>query len=364
MNLKKLFNVLVLVTVSIGLGAGCAPSLKSQLNDAVQENRTSDSFLSWQLSEKNPETLLPNLIQAGHNEQEICEELEYMAASDLTLLENSIQNFKSPCKNEILNKIDRFWQNEIFNLDQKYQKLNNFKFPDAEIYYRNIKNGYVTTSGELPPKRVLLTFDDGPHPQLTPQILNTLNVYNARGLFFLLGANAKRNPQIVQQLAESGHSIGSHSMTHKCLPQIEACRGVNKGKILTLQEAAWELKQAHFIIYEILGWIDPFIRLPYGRSSQPIRDYLRSHSTAEIVWNVDSEDWRSHMTPQLMIQHVMRQLNNVGSGILLFHDIQKRTAITLPYLLKELYFQGYQPVVIMSDDPKARQHSDLLNSQN
>lgn len=355
-------SFLLISIFALGL-ASCSRGPSVEIGEVVVANKTSTSYLEWTSSDLNPENKIKKLLSEGHSEESICQSLLQLNSEDLTIFEDVANKFKSSCKLEVQNKISLYWQLQDQLLRELYGNAGLIKFPDSRVVLRDISRGYVTTSAELHPKEVLITFDDGPHPKYTPSILKTLSDYNVRSLFFFLGQNAKKYPQLVHSAGQRGHSIASHTMSHKCLPQTLACKNNNKGKVLTLRESAQELKSAHKVIFDILGWIDPFVRLPYGATSLPIRNFLMQNSTAEIIWNVDSEDWKSTMTPKKMIQSVMRQLSNVKSGIVLFHDIQKRTEVTLPYFLAELHKQGYQPVILQALDPDARYNSKLIESQ-
>jgi peptidoglycan/xylan/chitin deacetylase (PgdA/CDA1 family) len=144
------------------------------------------------------------------------------------------------------------------------------------------------------------------------------------------------------------------------------CRHANDGKILTYEEGVAEIQGGHQAIYDVLGWVDPFFRFPYGEASLELKDYLRKHSTGEFLWNVDSEDWKNKLdngspnTPQTVVDNVIAQLKPRGRGIILFHDIQRRTAEALPLMLKRLKEEGYQPVLLQPKDLQSRFTSKIV----
>jgi peptidoglycan/xylan/chitin deacetylase (PgdA/CDA1 family) len=154
-------------------------------------------------------------------------------------------------------------------------------------------------------------------------------------------------------------SIGSHSVDHKCLPANAVCTHSNGGTPLTFAQAVAEITGGHRAVYETLGWVDPFFRFPYGEYSPELKQFLSDHGTAEFFWTIDSEDWKNQ-TPQQMVDNTFHQLDALGRGIILFHDIQRKTAETLPLILSELYFKGYSVVGIRSSNPNDRRNSKLL----
>lgn len=129
--------------------------------------------------------------------------------------------------------------------------------------------------------------------------------------------------------------------------------------MFTFNEATDEIKSGHQALYDVLGWADPFFRFPYGESSTELRKFLNENSTAEFAWNIESEDWRAKPIDRY-INNVLGQLEAKGRGIILMHDIQRRTAEALPQLLRELYSRGFSVVTLRSVDPADRYHSKLV----
>jgi len=150
-------------------------------------------------------------------------------------------------------------------------------------------------------------------------------------------------------------------VTHACLGTRIICYN-NNGRYLSFDEAVEEIKGGHQAVYDVLGWVDPFFRFPYGEISPELRSYLQTNSVGEFYWAIDSEDWKSQPN-QGMIDNVLRQLELRKRGVILFHDIQRKTAESLPQILKELYNRGYSPVLLQAADPEARFNSKIVKKR-
>ena len=127
---------------------------------------------------------------------------------------------------------------------------------------------------------VALTFDDGPDPVFTPQLLNTLKRYHAHATFFMVGDNVRQHPSIVQQVVEGGHAIGNHSWDHPSFPLIRA------------SERRRQLRRCASVVAPY-GGVRLF-RPPYGAQSFASRlDALWLGYTV-VMWNVSVGDWQDH----------------------------------------------------------------------
>jgi peptidoglycan/xylan/chitin deacetylase (PgdA/CDA1 family) len=238
-----------------------------------------------------------------------------------------------------------------------------FTFPEV-IAVRDFSNGYFVVNGELKTKEVLLTFDDGPHGEYSDRILAALAKVRASAIFFSMGQSVRANPDTLRRIAKAGHGIGSHSMNHRCLAFKQKCAINNKmERPLTFAEAVAEITGGHQAIQNVLGWVDPFFRFPYGESTTELKKYLQNKSVGEFNWSVDSNDWKNQSSAQ-MIEATMSALNQRGRGVLLFHDVHRRTAEALPELLRQLYFGGYSVVTMKASDSKARFASKLTQKMN
>lgn len=184
----------------------------------------------------------------------------------------------------------------------------------------------------LQPGEVVLTFDDGPHKQLTPVILETLAQHCAKATFFMLGQRAMMYPDLVREVESRGHSVGTHTWSHANL-QKKSASGM---------EAEIELGVSG--VQKALGKpAAPFFRFPYLATPRSAVDYLKQRNTGIFSIDVDSRDFRTR-SPTVVMRNVMNGLKSRGRGIILFHDIQPSTAGALGALLTDLKSSGYRVV--------------------
>lgn len=167
-----------------------------------------------------------------------------------------------------------------------------------------------------PPDEVALTFDDGPHPEQTPAILDLLARTGTKATFFLLGERAARHPDIVRRIAGEGHTIGNHSWSHPWMPKLSGRR----------IEA--ELVRCQDVLLEITRQSPRFVRPPYGSRDFRFYRIARRLELTPVLWSLDSLDWAGVET-----ERVLRRLRRAGPGdIVLLHDGNPRAADAIPAL--------------------------------
>ncbi|WP_186672845.1 polysaccharide deacetylase family protein [Sporosarcina sp. BP05] len=172
-------------------------------------------------------------------------------------------------------------------------------------------------------KKVALTFDDGPHPKVTMQILETLNKYDAVATFFMLGSMVEKNPDIAKKVQEAGHELGNHTWSHLDLTKLGAEKVHN------------EIDKTSAIIENITGQKVTEFRPPYGAVNEAVRSQT---NLPVILWNVDSLDWKDRDPNQLLAK--IKSATKDGSTILM-HDIHQSTADGLDAVLAYLQSEGY-----------------------
>ena len=179
-------------------------------------------------------------------------------------------------------------------------------------------------------KFVALTFDDGPSKLTTPSILNVLKMYQIKATFFMLGQQADKNSNLVEQVIYAGHEIGNHSYSHP---------------VLTKQSNAlvhYELNKTQQILLkfsENIHWFRP----PYGLSNAKVREYASEMGLYTVLWSVDSKDWKHSSRENLKA----RVLKDVKSGsVILFHDTKLLTVKALPDIIETLKLEGYEFVTM------------------
>jgi peptidoglycan/xylan/chitin deacetylase (PgdA/CDA1 family) len=188
-------------------------------------------------------------------------------------------------------------------------------------------------------KEVVLTFDDGPWPGNTPAVLAALAAECVKATFFAIGKHATWNPEILKQVAEQGHTIGSHTWSHKDLSK------------LPLDQAKDEIEKGVSAVHWALGGrAAPIFRFPALRHSPEAVSYLGERNTAIFSTDMDSFDFQMKV-PEQIVQSVMTKLEKAGKGIVLLHDFQKPTAVAMPALLRELKAKGFQIVHVRTKAP-------------
>lgn len=196
-----------------------------------------------------------------------------------------------------------------------------------------VGNEQYKTTLPLNDHEVVLTFDDGPLPMYTNQILDILRGdentawHNIHAVFFVVGSMVKESPGTLQREILEGHIIGNHSWHHRYHDSMNTFID--------------EVESTGVEITKHIGSARPlFFRFPgLGRTIEKEK-YL--NHTGYIIWSidVDSDDWKGGNTDTI-IKKVMNGLNKTHKGVILMHDIHANTVTTLPFLLKKLCSEGY-----------------------
>ena len=196
-----------------------------------------------------------------------------------------------------------------------------------------IYGGRVVVRMPGAPRSLFLTFDDGPHPDATPQVLEILQKYKVKATFFILGKNVESHPGFVQKLKEEGHSIGNHTYSH-----------LNGWKTPSSAYYA-DIARCQSLVSARL------FRPPYGRILPGQARHL-SRQFSIILWTLLSQDFITDLSPE----YVFRQLVAVhfrGGEIIVFHDSAKaspRMLYALPRFVEVMLEKGF------TFEPIAREH--------
>lgn len=199
-------------------------------------------------------------------------------------------------------------------------------------YYEDA--GFIIWDIQTEEKVIALTFDDGPHPQYTAQVLDLLAQYEAKGTFFLVGQQAEKSPHLVRRMAEEGHEIANHTYTH---PFTKAVPTILK-----------EIDQTNDTLYSIIGYAPKLFR--------PVEGYYTDQLVDEVVaagykivmwsWHQDTEDWKNPGVNKI----VSKVLDGAEAGnVVLFHDgggNREQTVQALEKVLPQLQKQGYRFITI------------------
>ena len=193
---------------------------------------------------------------------------------------------------------------------------------------------------DFAPKTVALTFDDGPHPKYTEQILALLRKYGIRACFFELGENLGtvdasgqatlgRNAEVSRKVLEAGHMIANHSFSHPVLPK------------LSEEQRTAEIDKTNALLTKVLGHPTDLFRAPYGARNKEILQQVAAEGMKSVMWSVDSLDWADPI-PESIAMRVLHELTTQKQkGIILFHDIHKQSVLALSPVVEELERQNY-----------------------
>ncbi len=186
---------------------------------------------------------------------------------------------------------------------------------------------------------VVLTFDDGPMRRYTKPILDALDEHCLKATFFSVGRMAIADPATLQEVARRGHTIGTHTWSHKNLASLSAAAMKREFELgVSAVAAAAGVPTA------------PFFRFPYLGHSRASRTYIRERGIGIFGIHVDSRDFRTK-SPGVVLRNVLSQLDREKKGILLFHDIQPSTAGAIGQLIEDLKARGYKFVHIVPKSP-------------
>lgn len=171
---------------------------------------------------------------------------------------------------------------------------------------------------------VFLTFDDGPHPAITPKVLDWLDAYNAKATFFCVGENAQQYPDIIENILNRGHKIGNHTHQH-----INGWKNASRDYTSNIDKAQ------PFLYYT------PLFRPPYGRITyQQIRQ-LKNYKI--IMWSLLSGDFDVKISKEKCFLNIQNQIRT--GDIIVFHDSEKaweRMAYALPLTLALCQEKGFK----------------------
>ncbi|MGH2712866.1 MAG: polysaccharide deacetylase family protein [Thermoleophilaceae bacterium] len=178
--------------------------------------------------------------------------------------------------------------------------------------------------------RVLLTFDDGPHAQGTPAVLDLLRKADVQATFFLVGEQIERSPQLAAEIASAGHEVGLHCHRHRCLLR------------LTPRQVRDDLRRAQAVIAEATGQLPRRYRPPYGIFNAAALALARAFGWKPLLWSKDGRDWQKRATADSVAARVTRGLR--GGDVILLHDADhysapgswRQTVAALPRILEAI----------------------------
>lgn len=203
-----------------------------------------------------------------------------------------------------------------------------------------------TTAG-LKKREIALTFDDGPDPDWTPVVLQTLKDHGIKATFFLVGQKAKAHPELVKQILQEGHSVGNHTWNHAHLTK------------LSIEAARANIQKTKDVLDKIATQVgipvQPFFRFPFGEGAKDpeLLKLIGEFGYANFFWAMSAHDSRTK-DPDVTLTWSVEMIEAHKAGIFLCHDVRAHTAKMLPYFLYELYRREFKIIYFQaeSDDPQ------------
>lgn len=196
---------------------------------------------------------------------------------------------------------------------------------------------------------IALTFDDGPHPEHTPKLLDELKKRNVKATFFLVGQCAAEYPDLVKRIVDEGHEVANHSWSHPALSKLGA-EGVRK-----------QMENTNDAIRRACGVTPTLMRPPYGATNASLnRRLAENYGMKVILWSVDPLDWK-YRNPTRVFNSIVQ--NTRPGSIILAHDIHGTTVAAMPQTMDALLAKGFKfltvselialdrPAVLAKKDP-------------
>lgn len=176
--------------------------------------------------------------------------------------------------------------------------------------------------------KILFTFDDGPNPETTPIILEKLNEHSIKAIFFCVGENVERYPDLAKQIIDEGHLIGNHTISHKNI------------NLLNIK-ANSSIAECSNIIEKTTGIEPKYFRPPHGRIGLRTETLMKRNNLTNVMWSLLTYDYKSDFN--IVIFAVNKYLNK--NSIIVLHDSLKSEAIiekSIDYIIEKTKQNGYQ----------------------
>jgi len=173
--------------------------------------------------------------------------------------------------------------------------------------------------------KVALTFDDGPHPTNTPELLDTLKALNIKATFFVIGERAHKYPEIIKRIVNEGHTLGQHSYYHR----------KNFGA-LSSTKIEKELQQSIDTIEQITGVRPSYFRPPFGVTNPNIAKAVKTLGLTSIGWSLRSYD--TTYTPEMVVNKLTKKAK--AGDIILMHDHLESTSQSVKTIVREYRKNG------------------------
>ncbi len=194
-------------------------------------------------------------------------------------------------------------------------------------HVHSLSHNYKTSGNNIS-----ITFDDGPNPEFTPEVLELLKSYSQHASFFLIGEQAEANKELVKQIISEGHSIGNHSFSH-----VKNFGFFSSAKIIE------ELNKTNAVIQKITGKTPKLFRPPFGVTNPNIKKALKQTHHLSIGWSKRSYD-TTNISEEKIFQNITKNLKK--GDIILLHDSSAKTVRVLEQLLQYLQEHKLQSIPV------------------
>ncbi len=188
------------------------------------------------------------------------------------------------------------------------------------------------SNAKVQKNQIALSFDDGPHPEFTPKVLQLLQKYDAKATFFCIGQLAEQHKELVQKIVDEGHIIGNHTYSHSKF-----------FGFFSTEKVVVELQKTNEIIHDIIGNQTQLYRPAYGVTNPNIKKAIAKTHLKPIGWNVRSLDTTYRSQAQILDRITLRLKKG---DIVLLHDTSEKTVAVLEQLLLFLQKNNIESVTI------------------
>jgi peptidoglycan-N-acetylglucosamine deacetylase len=195
---------------------------------------------------------------------------------------------------------------------------------------------------------IAMTFDDGPHPQNTPRLLDILAARNIKATFYVIGRSVNLHPGVLRRTVAEGHEIGNHSQTHRLLSK------------LSDSELRQEMQRCQDAVGSAAGVRMRTMRPPYGGLLQSQRELVhREFGYPTVLWSVDPLDWK-RPGPSVVTSRILS--GTTAGGIVLAHDLHSQTVDAMPATFDGLLRKGFKFVTVSQLIAMKRENPDAQAS--
>jgi peptidoglycan/xylan/chitin deacetylase (PgdA/CDA1 family) len=220
-------------------------------------------------------------------------------------------------------RVEQFWaraQIEDYKSPQELQAQNAREIRKGQ-YFSKLMHGQTRV------KTVALTFDDGPHPQYTPQLLAILKKYNVKATFFVIGKMVEQYPELVRKEDAAGHLVANHTYHHVNLNHVP------------LDEIALEWRACNEVVKPLIGKEMGYCRPPGGDYDPNVITAAMDENLTTVLWTDDPGDYASP-GDKVIEKRVLDRIQN--GGIILLHDGVQQTVDVLPQIIEALQKRGFK----------------------